>query len=356
MSIFELLSFDIVEFATSIEGILIMVGILFLIIGIVLLCMGKSKNKRKEDKIVDSVDSQDQFDKTEQVPMDSLQQITPVTDSVVAPVAPVAESTVENVNPVTPVESATPIIPVAPVENVPSVSVVPHAEILSDENTASTTAENTTPVGLQESVTAPAVDPINFAEPLNKENTVGESLVASAPVLSVQPASDVENLNKTVQESAVATPSVPVEPSPVVTNPVAGVESIVNEAPVTVYGGANPESAIDKSEFVEKPREIYGGANPLENTAPIPTNTVKEAYSGGLSQQEPVVTPAVESLNTQTPGPAPAVVSTPAPVVDMPTSSPVTPNVVAEPVVPTGDVAPAVTPAPVKEEIETLEF
>ena len=45
MNVFELLSFDIVEFITSTEGILIIVGILLLIIGIVLLCMGKGKDK-----------------------------------------------------------------------------------------------------------------------------------------------------------------------------------------------------------------------------------------------------------------------------------------------------------------------
>ena len=53
MNIFELLSFDIVEFVTSVEGILIIVGILFLIIGIVLLCMGKGKKKEAVSETTD---------------------------------------------------------------------------------------------------------------------------------------------------------------------------------------------------------------------------------------------------------------------------------------------------------------
>ena len=36
-------------------------------------------------------------------------------------------------------------------------------------------------------------------------------------------------------------------------------------------------------QFEEKPREIYGGANPLENTAPIPTQTVKDISNSIIS-------------------------------------------------------------------------
>ena len=261
MEIFEMLSFDIGEFVTSPAGIIMIVGIVLLIIGIVLMFMGKGKTDASQPATDEKVAEPSE---TKEIPV------------VASTEAPKAED--------------------APVVNATSVV----------ETTAPVVVEST---ATTESVTAPPVEPINFnsAETLNE--TVNPTPVVVAETLDMtteikpeslnvaveNPAPVVESLDAPVAEAPTpavveATPAV-VEATPVVETP-----APVAETPVSVYGGANPEV---KEVFEEKPREIYGGANPLENTAPIPTQTVKEAYSGSMS-----ATPVAET-------PAPAVVEAP---------------------------------------------
>ena len=174
----------------------------------------------------------------------------------------------------------------------------------------------------------PAIEPVQEATPIVVAATndgvneipvpnVNETLNISEPA---QPA--VAPVEEVKPESLDATPVVE---TPAVEAPVAPVvEAPVVEAP-TVYGGASPEVSA-ASVVEEKPKEIYGGANPLENTAPIPTPAVNEAYATP-SQVEPAVeAPVVE---------APVVEAPVAPVAETP-------------------VAPAVEEK--KEEIEKLEF
>lgn len=156
--------------------------------------------------------------------------------------------------------------------------------------------------GVKEPVVEPVPETVNFSleqpsvAPVAETPVVVEELPVVSPKIEEIPV--VENLN-------VEKPVQPVvEPVP---------------AP-TVYGGATPESTVNLESLEEKPREIYGGANPLENTAPIPSNSVKEAYQGAMSVEkpvevEPVVAPAaVPSLEqtVMTPAVEPAVVNTPA--------------------------------------------
>ena len=155
---------------------------------------------------------------------------------------------------------------------------------------------------VENKVETPAIEPVQEATPIVVAATndgvaevpvptVTETLNISEPV---QPA--ITPVEEVKTESLDATPVVeaPVVETPVVEAPV--VEAPVVEAPVvetpTVYGGASPEVAAS-SVVEEKPKEIYGGANPLENTAPIPTPAVNEAYNA--SSQPVVEAPAVET-------------------------------------------------------------
>ena len=306
MEIFEMLSFDIGEFVTSPAGIIMIVGIVLLIIGIVLMFMGKGKTDASQPATDEKVAEPSE---TKEIPV------------VASTEAPKAED--------------------APVVNATSVV----------ETTAPVVVEST---ATTESVTAPPVEPINFnsAETLNE--TVNPTPVVVTETLDMTTEIKPESLNVAVENPApvvesldapvaeAPTPAV-VEATPVVetpavveATPVVETPAPVAETPVSVYGGANPEV---KEVFEEKPREIYGGANPLENTAPIPTQTVKEAYSGSMS-----ATPVAET-------PAPAVVEA-TPVVETPAPAVVETTPVVE------TPAPAVVEAPEvkKEEIETLEF
>lgn len=107
-------------------------------------------------------------------------------------------------------------------------------------------------------------------------------------------------------------------------------EPVVTKETPTVYGGATPESTVNVS-LEEKPREIYGGASPLENTAPIPSKSVKEAYQGTLGVEKPTVT---ETLMTPE----------------------VKPEVATTPVVPAEAPKVETLAKPQEEEIEKLEF
>lgn len=262
MDIFELLSFDFGEFITSPASICIIIGCLFLIVGIALyfkenkkLQNGSETEEPKEDKKEEVAEVKEEETAAPEV---KTEEITPTVTEATPIIVPTEGDGVKEVE-------ATPVVPET--INFDSVTTV---EKLDDKP-------------------APAV----------------ESLDAPAPAVTPVVAPVVESLD-------------------------------APEAPV-VYGGANPEPATEKVE--EKPREIYGGANPLENTSPIPTETVREAYAGAQVN----VTPAAEPA-------APAVEPAPAPVVEPVVEAPATePAPVVEP------VAPA-APEQATEEVEKLEF
>ena len=238
MNVFEMLSFDFMEFVTSPEGIFIIVGILLLIVGVVMLAMEKGKNKDGNVSV------------------------------------PTQEA--NNTPPVIPTATEAPVVPTAGPVVIPTVTEAPTATTI--EATVAPVVTETPVMPTVESIATPVAEPVIVS---NTETTV-------APVEKV-------------------------------------------EETVTVYGGASPE-VVNKEILEEKPREIYGGANPLENTAPIPTQSVNAAYSA-------------------TPAPTAEVQATPAPVMEnivSPTETPVVAN--AEPVTVTA------APEQPKEEIEKLEF
>lgn len=264
MDIFELLSFDFGEFITSPASICIIIGCLFLIVGIALYF---KENKKLQNG-----------SETEGPKEDKKEEVAEVAEAETA--AP--EVKTEEITPT--VTEATPII--VPTEG----------------------------DGVKEVEATPVVpETINFDSVTTVEKLDDTSAVTPVETLDA--------------------------PSPAVTPVVAPVVESLDapETPV-VYGGANPEPATETLE--EKPREIYGGANPLENTSPIPTETVREAYAGAQVNVAPATEPATPAVE---PTPAPVV----APVVEAPATEPAAPAV--EPVV-------AAAPEQPTEEVEKLEF
>lgn len=270
MSIFDFLSFDIKEFATSTEGLCIIAGILLLLVGIIYAVATRGK---KKDAVVSApIEPQVAPMMQEQLPTIE----TPVmSNSIPTQTELVKEEVPSVLNIGEPVSTVEPPI----VNEIPMTEVTPFVSV--------PVAEVTPVVKATPYVNTPVVEQIPFV---------------NAPVTEVTPV---------VEQTLFAE-------TPTFTEPV--LEPIVQSIPeVSVYGGVSP--VINPVPATEIPRAIYGGANPLENTAPIPTNTLVEAYRGSQNDEQLVV---------------------PTPVV-----TPVEPMVLNE--------LPTTVEAP-KEEIETLEF
>ena len=310
-NVFNVLSFDFMEFATSLEGILMIVGCIFLIIGIVMLLMGKGK---KDEAVKENSE----------------------------PVVPMAHPDVVNSEPVQ--------------ETV-------NTQVVNESVDNGLTPSNNNV--LENSVITPTVEPINFTG-MNTNNTVQPVVPATsenqAPVVHdveqakvdvstfqvpnvepVQPVQDV-NLTQPVQQS-VQPPVVPATVVEEVIPPVVPSEVHESTPSVTVYGGVDPNATVQNA-MDEKPRENYGGANPLENTAPIPTNTVREAYQGNTVIPDNTLPVQPAPAHVPTPVVNTPVAPAPEPVVQIPNNETVVAPVDNQ--IPTSNVS--------SEEIETLEF
>jgi hypothetical protein len=206
MNIYEMLSFDFMEFATSTAGILIILGSLFLIIGIILL-VKEGKKSPAEKGSSETADTSKEGEAS-------------------------SSTVVETVSEPAKVE--------APQNNEESNAVTPVVVSATEDGTKDNVVE---PI---------STETINFSEP-----------TTTAPVIEgLKP----ETLDMPVVSSPEPETSAPVVEAPVVES-LDSEES--TEPQITVYGGASPE-VLKPEVLEEKPREIYGGANPLENTSPIP--------------------------------------------------------------------------------------
>ena len=195
MNVFEMLSFDFKEFVTSPAGILIIVGIIFLLVGIVIFL----KEGKKTAKPVEEV-------KEETAPVE-----TPATEEVKPEaVAPAVEPVVEAV------KEEAPVVVKATEDGVNEVPVPEVAETLNitEPTPVVEPVEEIKPESLDTPVVAPVV-----------EAPVVEAPVVEAPV--VEPAPVVESLDD-------AQPTVYGGASPEVSS----VE--LEEKPREIYGGANP--------------------------------------------------------------------------------------------------------------------
>ena len=217
MNIFELLSFDFVEFVTSPAGILIVVGILLLIVGIrMFLKDGKA--------------------------------------------APTAEPSKEE--PAPEVKAEEPPAPVEPVENKEAV-VEPVAEEKPVE--AAPIVVETEGDGVKEVAVEPLAETINFTE--------------SVETPAVEPATPaVENLEAPVVEPVAPAVETLDEPAPAIyggASPEVSTE-VLEEKPREIYGGANPLEntapipTIPAKEEVSAPVEASPAVEPVaEPAAPV---------------------------------------------------------------------------------------
>ena len=314
MDIINTLNFSFVDFITSTEGIMMIVGIVLLIVGIILLLTDKKKKKAEPSETPAAT---------------AEPAVAPATDTV-EPTAP-AETPAPEVVPV--VEAAAPTVETtaatpAPVETPVVETPVVETPVVEAQPT-SAPVEETGPnpnEPLQIGATEPVEGPINFSE------EVGEPAPAlEIPTPEPAPAEPVVEVAPVVETPVVETPVVE---TPVVETPV--VEPAAPEAP-TAYGGASLDVSISEP---EPERVAYGGANPLENTQPVPVQEVREAYGG--AQVTPVTPAPVEAVEPVVEQPAVVIESAPeeAAPAPAPEAAPVQPSVIV----------------PNDEEVEKLEF
>lgn len=252
------------DWFTTIPGILIICGIILLIIAIILFVVGAKKSKKE---VVTNTNSNVGND-----------TITTSTSDVTTPVEPVT------VSPVTPIESTNTVI-----TNDASVSTEPSTNIIEE--------------------------PIHISEPttvsIPVEETTNVEPVINIPEMEMP--TEVAEVSNTVEEnSAIYSGEIPT------TN-----FSVNEEKPVTIYGGNDPLEATQTLPKMEEHHEPYGGNYPearIVDSVPsveIPT-PVEEVVSAmpmgesvvetstfeqptvGISNAEPVeeVTPVVEPIST----------------------------------------------------------
>ena len=211
MNIFEVLSFDIGEFVTSIPGMLIIAGIVLLVIALIILSGGKKKGTEAETATAE----------VSSAPSDDV--VTAMPEASATVMAPeVFDSTVEKG-----------LTDMSNVGEVPAPVVAPNVEVAPVVVTGEQVSE---PVSTEVAVnptfavpTAPALDVVAPEMPVTP---------AVEPVLPVaEPASEV----------------LVVEPEVVAPTPV------VEEAPRPIYGGANPLENTAPVPVAEA-REAYSGS------------------------------------------------------------------------------------------------
>lgn len=246
--------------------------------------------------------------------------------------APVAQTVVNQ--PVEPQENVLPSAPEAPVAAQPATFDNSIEGSLADMSNVANIPAPEAPVIEQ------PVQPVEV-----------KTVVEATPTPSVveQPVATPENVNPNITINPDF--SLPkVESLDVAAQPIVAPTPVVNEAPVVAPTPVAPIPVV-----VEAPRPIYGGANPLENTAQVPIEAARQAYSGTTMSQpiptiQPVIpdAPAVEP-KVEAPVVAPATVVPAAPVEQA------IPQPVVQPVPVVNENVQPQAPAAATE-IETLEF
>ena len=257
MNVFEMLSFDFQEFVTSPAGILIIVGIVFLLVGIVIfLKEGKKAAKQveevKEDiKPVEAQPAAQEASAPESTPVEPVQEVAPV----------IVKATEDGVNevPVTTVTDTLNIadekpVVVAPTEEIKAESLdMPVVETVAPVvETVAPVVETTAPVVENAEVAQPTVyggaspEIKNYAEPERPREIYGGAnpLENTAPIPTVA----VNTVAPAPVEPVVETPVAPV----VETTPVAPVVETVAPAVAPVQSAPviePPKEEIEKLEF-----------------------------------------------------------------------------------------------------------
>lgn len=254
MNIFELVSFDFMDWITQPYGIFITAGIVLLLIAIILLLTDKKSDSPKENK-ADVVENTN-------VSSTAVQE-TATVDSVSS--STVVNENVQPVSDVPPMQVEVPSVPVMPVQS--SVQVESTVQNVPVQPVVESVVQTPSPV-VESTVQVPNVVAVEPVVQTTSVNITEPSIVA---------AQQTEPINSIVQNIPEAvTPNVNIQSN--------STQAISDVPSVSIYGGVSPSSDIYKINSNEK-HEIYGGANPLENTATIP-NIQNSIYNGAVTSND----------------------------------------------------------------------
>ena len=252
------------DWFTTIPGILVICGVILLVIAIILFIAGNKKAKKEE-----------------------MVQTNPVTESantMNTEVNTTAETNIGEVN----VQEVSPVMEQASTIPTESVSLenneLPKMEVESNNDVS--------PIKIEEPVQIPSEE-IHIEEPVKISDTEIHNEEASIPEpVSIPSIDNSVNSMDTVSDETSFNIPIPTEKP-----------SFDNKS-TSIYGGVSPISNISMNE--EKPVTIYGGNDPLEATQSIPKVEEHHEPYGGVYPEAKIVD---MNASTVTPTPVEEVVS-----------------------------------------------
>lgn len=252
------------DWFTTIPGILVICGVILLVIAIILFIAGNKKAKKEE-----------------------MVQTNPVTESantMNTEVNTTADTNIGEVN----VQEVSPVMEQASTIPTESVSLenneLPKMEVESNNDVS--------PIQIEEPVQIP-IEEIHIEEPVQISDTEIHNEEASIPEPVSIPSIDnsVNSMDTVSDETSFNIPIPTEKPS-------------FDNTSTSIYGGASPISNISMNE--EKPVTIYGGNDPLEATQSIPKVEEHHEPYGGVYPEAKIVD---MNASTVTPTPVEEVVS-----------------------------------------------
>ncbi len=252
------------DWFTTIPGILVICGVILLVIAIILFIAGNKKAKKEE-----------------------MVQTNPVTESantMNTEVNTTADTNIGEVN----VQEVSPVMEQASTIPTESVSLenneLPKMEVESNNDVS--------PIKIEEPVQIPSEE-IHIEEPVKISDTEIHNEEASIPEPVSIPSIDnsVNSMDTVSDETSFNIPIPTEKPS-------------FDNTSTSIYGGASPISNISMNE--EKPVTIYGGNDPLEATQSIPKVEEHHEPYGGVYPEAKIVD---MNASTVTPTPVEEVVS-----------------------------------------------
>jgi hypothetical protein len=252
------------DWFTTIPGILVICGVILLVIAIILFIAGNKKAKKEE-----------------------MVQTNPVTESantMNTEVNTTADTNIGEVN----VQEVSPVMEQAstiPTESVSLENNELHKMEVESNNDVS-------PIKIEEPVQIPSEE-IHIEEPVKISDTEIHNEKASIPEPVSIPSIDnsVNSMDTVSDETSFNIPIPTEKPS-------------FDNTSTSIYGGASPISNISMNE--EKPVTIYGGNDPLEATQSIPKVEEHHEPYGGVYPEAKIVD---MNASTVTPTPVEEVVS-----------------------------------------------
>lgn len=252
------------DWFTTIPGILVICGVILLVIAIILFIAGNKKAKKEE-----------------------MVQTNPVTESantMNTEVNTTADTNIGEVN----VQEVSPVMEQAstiPTESVSLENNELHKMEVESNNDVS-------PIKIEEPVQIPSEE-IHIEEPVKISDTEIHNEKASIPEPVSIPSIDnsVNSMDTVSDETSFNIPIPTEKPS-------------FDNTSTSIYGGASPISNISTNE--EKPVTIYGGNDPLEATQSIPKVEEHHEPYGGVYPEAKIVD---MNASTVTPTPVEEVVS-----------------------------------------------